>query len=76
MAAGVTSDRRKEVIAMIKCELWVGTKTGAFFKFAELNSISKAKKYIKRGYLTCYKEIRKKEYKINGKDRIHKSFND
>lgn len=42
----------------IPCELWIGTKTGAFFKLGEFDSMMKARLYVK-DCVTCYSEIRK-----------------
>lgn len=41
----------------IKCELWIGTST-SFFKWADFDSISEAKQYV-RDCITCYHEIRR-----------------
>lgn len=39
-----------------KCELWVGTST-RFFKLANFDSITDARKYV-RECISCYYEIR------------------
>jgi hypothetical protein len=42
----------------IKCELWVGTKTGRFFKLGVFDSITECKQYV-NDCITCYHEIRR-----------------
>ena len=39
-----------------KCELWIGTST-RFFKLANFDSITEARKYV-RECINCYHEIR------------------
>ncbi len=40
----------------IKCQLWIGTKTGAFFSLGTFESIAAAKQYV-RDCITCYHKI-------------------
>jgi len=41
----------------IRCELWIGTMTGAFFRLGTFKSLSDCKKYIGECNLRCYREI-------------------
>ena len=54
----------------IRCELWIGTKTGAFFRLGTFDSIAACRKYISECDLQCYREIhRLKPKEVNNVQR-------